>query len=180
MDQLLNQYGVPSVEGMTETRKTSHACVALPTCGLALAESERVFGQVMDDIDQILREFHLEKEPILIRMSGCPNGCSRPYNADISFVGRAPGKYAFFVGGSMTGDRLVGLEKKVVELKEIPVVVKTYLEAFVAHRQDGETFTEYWGRTHRPGPRPVPEQFHLELAERSARLAASSQNGAVE
>ena len=180
VDQLLNQYGVPSVEGMTETRKTSHACVALPTCGLALAESERVFGQVMDDIDQILREFHLEKEPILIRMSGCPNGCSRPYNADISFVGRAPGKYAFFVGGSMTGDRLVGLEKKVVELKEIPVVVKTYLEAFVAHRQDGETFTEYWGRTHRPGPRPVPEQFHLELAERSARLAASSQNGAVE
>jgi sulfite reductase beta subunit-like hemoprotein len=180
VDQVLDQYGVPSDEGMTEARKTSHACVALPTCGLALAESERVFGQVMDEIDQILRELRLEKEPILIRMAGCPNGCSRPYNADISFVGRAPGKYAFFVGGSMTGDRLVGLEKKVVDLKEIPAMVKTCLEEFAAHREDGETFTAYWGRTHQPGPRPVPEQFHFELAERSARLAASTQNGAAE
>jgi sulfite reductase (ferredoxin) len=180
VDQVLDQYGVPSDEGMTEARKTSHACVALPTCGLALAESERVFGQVMDEIDQILRELRLEKEPILIRMAGCPNGCSRPYNADISFVGRAPGKYAFFVGGSMTGDRLVGLEKKVVDLKEIPAMVKTCLEEFAAHREGGETFTAYWGRTHQPGPRPVPEQFHFELAERSARLAASTQNGAAE
>jgi sulfite reductase (ferredoxin) len=180
VDQVLDQYGVPSDEGMTEARKTSHACVALPTCGLALAESERVFGQVMDEIDKILRQLHLEKEPILIRMSGCPNGCSRPYNADIAFVGRAPGKYALFVGGSMMGDRLVGLEKKVVDLKEIPAVIKTYLEEFVARRQDGEIFTAYWGRTHRPGPRPEPEQFHLELAERSARLAASSHNVGVE
>jgi sulfite reductase beta subunit-like hemoprotein len=180
MDQMLTQHGVSGDEGMTEARKTSHACVALPTCGLALAESERVFGQVMDEIDQILRELQLEKEPILIRMAGCPNGCSRPYNADISFVGRAPGKYAFFVGGSMTGDRLVGLEKKVVELKEIPAVVKTYLEEFVARRQDGEIFSVYWGRTHQPGPRPEPEQFHFELAELSARLAATSQNGGVE
>ena len=180
VDQVLDQHRVPSDAGMTAARKTSHACVALPTCGLALAESERVFGQVMDEIDQILRELHLEKDPILIRMSGCPNACSRPYNADISFVGRAPGKYAFFVGGSIKGDRLAGLEKKVVELKEIPAVVKTYLEEFVAHREDGEMFTGYWGRTHQPGPRPVPEQFHLELAERSARLAASSQNVAVE
>lgn len=180
MEQMLTQYGVPSDEGMTETRKTSHACVALPTCGLALAESERVFGQVMDEIDKILRELKLEKEPILIRMAGCPNGCSRPYNADISFVGRSPGKYAFFVGGSMTGDRLVGLEKKVVELKEIPAVVKTYLEEFVARREDGEIFSAYWGRTHQPGPLPVREQFHFELAERSARLAATSQNGPLE
>ncbi len=180
VDQVLDQHGVPSDEGMMEARKTSHACVALPTCGLALAESERVFGQVMDEIDKILRELHLEKEPILIRMAGCPNGCSRPYNADVSFVGRAPGKYAFFVGGSMTGDRLVGLEKKVVELKEVPAVVKTYLEEFAAHREAGETFSEFWGRTHQPGPRPVPEQFHLELAERSARLATLSHNGAVE
>ena len=180
VDQVLDQYGVPSDEGLTEARKTSHACVALPTCGLALAESERVFGQVMDEIDKILRELRLEKEPILIRMAGCPNGCSRPYNADISFVGRAPGKYAFFVGGSMTGDRLVGLEKKVVELKEIPAVVKTYLEEFVAHREDGEIFSNYWGRTHQPGPRPVPEQFHLELAERTSRLPATSQIGPLE
>lgn len=180
VEQILDQNGVPSDTGMTEARKTSHACVALPTCGLALAESERVFSQVMDEIDQILRELHLEKEPILIRMSGCPNGCSRPYNADIAFVGRAPGKYALFVGGSMTGDRLVGLEKKVVDLKEIPAMVRTYLEEFAAHREDGETFTEYWGRTHQPGPRPVPEQFHSELAERSARLAAATQNGPAE
>ncbi len=180
VDHILEQHGVPNTAGMTEARKTSHACVSLPTCGLALAESERVFSQVMDEIDRILRELGLEKEPILIRMSGCPNGCSRPYNADIAFVGRSPNKYAFFMGGSICGDRLSGLERKVVELKDIPSVVRPYLQEFATRRQKGETFTEYWGRTHETGPRPVPEQFHVELAERAARLAGAGQAVATE
>jgi len=175
VDHVLEQHNVPKVEGMTIARPISHACVALPTCGLALAESERVFGQAMDEIDKVLRELGLEKEPILFRMSGCPNGCSRPYNADFSFVGRAPGKYAFFAGGSIRGDRLAGMEKKMVDLKEISSVVRPYLRDFVDNRKKGETFTAWWGRTHEAGPRPTPEQFHVELAERAARLAGSGQ-----
>src|SRR6185369_11756274 len=110
---ILAAHGIPKPEDLTETRRLAQACVALPTCGLALAESERVFHLVLDKIDGILNDLGLRDEPILIRMTGCPNGCARPYNADIAFVGRAPGKYAMFVGGSIRGDRLAGLEKKV-------------------------------------------------------------------
>ncbi len=173
VDQILKEHDIPHSDGFTEARKTSHACVALPTCGLALAESERVFSSVMDGIDAILRELRLEKEPILIRMSGCPNGCPRPYNADIAFVGRGPKKYAVFLGGSIVGDRLVGLEHKSVEEKNLPKAVRPYLEEFAAKRKSGETFSAFWGRTHVTGPRPVPEQFHVELAERAAKLVGA-------
>jgi sulfite reductase beta subunit-like hemoprotein len=147
----------------------AQACVALPTCGLALAESERVFHLVLDKIDETLKEFDLQDEPILVRMTGCPNGCARPYNADISFVGRAPGKYAFYVGGAFTGERLVGLHEKSVALEDIPSRVRELIEEFVNNRQNGETFTDYWGRTHINGAAPTPDQFHVELAQRHAR-----------
>ena len=74
----------------------------------------------------------------------------------------------------MVGDRLAGLERKALDVDEIPNVIRTYLQEFVAKRQQGETFSKYWGRTHQNGPRPVPEQFHLELTERAARLAGST------
>jgi sulfite reductase (ferredoxin) len=163
---LLTAHGIPKPEDLTETRRLAQACVALPTCGLALAESERVFHLVLDKIDDILRDFDLGEEPILIRMTGCPNGCARPYNADIAFVGRAPGKYALFVGGSVTGERLAGLHEKTVALEEIPTRVRGLVEEFVQNRQGNENFSSYWGRTHVNGPAPMPEQFHLELAQR--------------
>jgi sulfite reductase (ferredoxin) len=164
--EILTAHGIPKPEDLTETRRLAQACVALPTCGLALAESERVFHLVLDKIDDILRDFDLGEEPILIRMTGCPNGCARPYNADIAFVGRLPGKYALFVGGSVTGERLAGLHEKTVTLEEIPVRVRGLVEEFVQNRQGNENFSSYWGRTHVNGPAPMPEQFHFELAQR--------------
>ena len=158
---------------MTATRRVGHACVALPTCGLSLSESERVFTSVLDGIDVILKELKLENEPILFRMTGCPNGCARPYNADIAFVGRAPNKYAMFVGGSIRGDRLAGLEKKVVALADIPNEVRPFLEDFAANRKPGENFTDFWGRTRVNGEAPCPEQFHIEFAERAAKKEAA-------
>jgi sulfite reductase beta subunit-like hemoprotein len=155
-------------------RKTAHACVALPTCGLALSESERVFDDVLDEIDKILVELGLAREEILVRMTGCPNGCARPYNADIAFVGRAPGKYAMYVGGSIRGDRLAGLEKKSVAFEEIPSEVRSLLEDFAGGRTDGENFTDYVERTRDIGPHPDPEQFHFELAERHQRLVGTA------
>ncbi len=163
INKILSKHGIAATEEMTEARKVCQACVALPTCGLALGESERVFGGVMDEIDQILRELHLEKEPLLVRMTGCPNGCARPYNADIAFVGRGPGRYAFYVGGSSTGERLGGLEKHTIQLDEIGSAVRPYLEEFAHNRQNGESFSEYWGRTHQNGEEPSSAQFHEEL-----------------
>ena len=142
VDQILTKYGITPGEHFTEARKVCQACVALPTCGLALAESERVFGGVMNEIDKVLADLHLEHEPLLIRMTGCPNGCARPYNADFGFVGWSE-RYAFFVGGSSTGDRMAGLERHTVLLDDIPHVVREYLEEFVQNRLPGETFSHY-------------------------------------
>jgi sulfite reductase (ferredoxin) len=168
VDGILNRHAVPLPGRVSVVRQTAQACVALPTCGLALAESERVFPSVLDGIEAVLEELSLKEEPILIRMTGCPNGCARPYNADIAFVGRAPGKYAFYVGGSVAGDRLAGLHLKTVTQDEIPQRVRELLSDYVRHRLEGETFSAYWGRTQETGPAPRPEQFHVELAQRAA------------
>ncbi len=174
VDKILIEHGIQRSESLTPVRQLAQACVALPTCGQALAESERVFPGVLDKIEEIMAELGISEEPILIRMTGCPNGCARPYNADISFVGRAPGKYALYVGGSITGERLVGLQQKSVTLGEIPDRVRDLLEEFVRERFEGETFSDYWGRTHVNGPRPKPEQFHIE-APRAGELVAAGE-----
>ena len=174
VDTILIEHGIQRSEDLTPVRQLAQACVALPTCGQALAESERVFPGVLDKIEEIMADLGLSEEPSLIRMTGCPNGCSRPYNADISFVGRAPGKYALYVGGSLTGERLVGLQQKSVTLAEIPDRVRDLLEEFVRERFEGETFSDYWGRTHVNGPRPKPEQFHIE-APRAGELVAAGE-----
>lgn len=179
VDAILAKHGVVHADGMTRARKVAHACVALPTCGLSLSESERVLPGFMDKIDADLRELGLENEPILFRMTGCPNGCGRPYNADFGFVGRAPNKYAVFVGGSIRGNRLAGLEFKSVTGEEIPVKVREFLVAFKAGRKDGEIFADWFARTRTTGEAPAPEQFHIELAERAAKLAGQKV-GAVE
>ena len=166
---ILAKHFIPFPNTLTATRRVAHACVALPTCGLSLSESERVFAGVLDGVDAILKELNLQDEPILIRMTGCPNGCARPYNADIGFVGRAPGKYAMFIGGSIRGDRLAGLEKKVVALADIPNELRPILQDFAANRHEGERFTDFWARTRVNGEAPTPEQFHVEFAERAAK-----------
>lgn len=173
VNEILAKHGVVHADdvGFTRARKVAHACVALPTCGLALSESERALPGLMDKIDPVLEELGLANEPILFRMTGCPNGCGRPYNADFGFVGRAPNKWAMFVGGSIRGDRLAGLEYKSVTGDEIPARVRSILEAYKAERQPGEIFADWFGRTRVKGEEPTPEQFHVELAERAAKLA---------
>jgi sulfite reductase (ferredoxin) len=173
--EILINHGIPNPEELTETRRLAQACVALPTCGLALAESERVFHLVLDEIDEILNDYGLTDEPILVRMTGCPNGCARPYNADIAFVGRAPGKYALYVGGSVTGERLAGLQDKTIAIEDIPARVRELLREFVENRDGNETFTSYWGRTHVNGPAPKPEQFHVEFAQRENKSLVAAE-----
>ncbi len=176
LEALFASHGIRSPGSLTRAHRVAHACVAMPTCGLALAESERVFEELMGKMDEVLVELGLEEEPLLIRMSGCPNGCPRPYNADIAFVGRAPGKYAFYVGGSFRGDRLAGLIEKTVKFEDLVSHVRPYLEDFAKNRQSGETFTDFFGRTQVPGEVPSSEQFHVELAERKERMDAAKAN----
>jgi sulfite reductase (ferredoxin) len=180
VDAILAKHSVVHADdaGFTRARKVAHACVALPTCGLALSESERALPGFMDSIDATLRELGLADEPILFRMTGCPNGCGRPYNADFGFVGRAPNKWAMFVGGSIRGNRLAGLEAKSVTGEEIPVRVREFLEAFKTERQTGEIFADWFARTRQLGEAPTPEQFHIELAERAAKLAGEKATAA--
>jgi sulfite reductase beta subunit-like hemoprotein len=179
-DEVLAAHRVVPAQRLTRARRMSHACVALPTCGLALAESERVFSRVMDAIDVVLRELELADEPLLVRMTGCPNGCARPYNADIAFVGRGPGKYALYVGGSHRGDRLVSLLEKSVAEQDLPRRVRLLLEDFVAHRESSEAFGDFWTRTKVAGAAPGPEQFHQELAQRPVRLRDESRGAEQE
>ncbi|MBZ0255473.1 NADPH-dependent assimilatory sulfite reductase hemoprotein subunit, partial [bacterium] len=162
INALLSGHNVKMDEGFSEVRRLGMACVSLPTCGLGLAESERVFQSVLDEIDVHLKELGLEKDSILIRMTGCPNGCARPYNADFAFVGKSPEKYAVFVGGSHRGDRLATLVNKMADVKDIPGLVRGYLDEYVGNRNTGESFTDYWGRAHVKGAEPCPEQFHQE------------------
>jgi sulfite reductase beta subunit-like hemoprotein len=175
VDEILAQYGFPDDTAFTAARQVAHACVALPTCGLALSESERVFGGLLNEIDDVLRDLGLEKEPLLVRMTGCPNGCARPYNADFAFVGRAPRKYAMYVGGSHRGDRLAGLHTKMVTFDEIPGAMRGILEDFAKSREPGESFTDYWGRTQETLPDPDAAHFHVELAQRAEKLAAAKE-----
>jgi sulfite reductase (ferredoxin) len=177
LEAILHEHGAIPASALTRARRVAHACVALPTCGLALAESERVFGGLMREFDKSLDALGLREEPILIRMSGCPNGCPRPYNADIAFVGRSPGKYALYVGGSYRGDRLAGLSEKTVPLDELPTRVHALLEDFAQNRQPGESFSDYFGRTQQPGEAPSSEQFHVELAARAAARAKEKPAG---
>ncbi|MDP8246286.1 MAG: NADPH-dependent assimilatory sulfite reductase hemoprotein subunit [Candidatus Hinthialibacter antarcticus] len=164
INALLKEHNVTLDDSFSEARRLGMACVSLPTCGLALAESERVFQGVLDEIDVHLRELGLDQDPILIRMTGCPNGCARPYNADIAFVGKSPGKYVVFVGGSHRGDRLAALDKKMADIKDIPGLVRGYLDEYVSNRNEGECFSDYWGRAHVKDANPSPEQFHQEPA----------------
>jgi len=147
IDNILRAHEIPDASALSRARRTSHACVSLPTCGLALAESERVFQGVMESLDSLLAVLGIHQEPLLVRMSGCPNGCARPYNADIAFIGKGPGKYSVFIGGSYRGNHMASLWKKSVPLDSLVEEIRPILESFVSERRKDEYFSDYWQRT---------------------------------
>lgn len=145
IDAIMEEYRLNSRHsGM---RLNSIACTSLPTCPLALAESERFLPGLIGQIEETLKELNLEKEPIVTRMTGCPNGCARPYAAELAFVGRAPGKYSLWVGGSHEGTRLARIYRESATAEELPVLVRELLIAFHDTRQPGEHFGDWATRT---------------------------------
>lgn len=140
VDRLLAEHGIARAEALSMVQKWSMACPAIPTCGLAIAESERALPGLVDEMEAVLNELGLGDENLSIRMTGCPNGCARPYNSDIGLVGRSGTKYTLFVGGSPHGDRLNFVLQDLVERDRIVPMMRTLFVAFKAGRTSGEHF----------------------------------------
>ncbi len=146
IESMLREHGVHFVEDIPTIERYAMACPALPTCGLAITESERVMPTVLANLEQVLVELGLEREEISIRMTGCPNGCTRPYVSDIGLVGRAPGKYDVYLGGDFFGTRLNELYAELVSLSSLSVVLYDILRDFRDHHVKDERFGAYCHR----------------------------------
>ncbi|HET7580244.1 MAG TPA: assimilatory sulfite reductase (NADPH) hemoprotein subunit [Bacillales bacterium] len=143
INRLVEQYGLSDGQYDSALRRNSMACVAFPTCGLAMAESERYFPSLLEKIEAILDEAGLREEEIVIRMSGCPNGCSRPALAEIAFIGKAPGKYNLYLGGGFYGQRLNKLYRENIGEEEILQSLRPILFEYARERNEGERFGDY-------------------------------------
>jgi sulfite reductase (NADPH) hemoprotein beta-component len=143
IEALLAQYKLDIPEHITGLRLNSMACVALPTCGLALAESERYLPSLISELDQVIEECGLHESEIVIRMTGCPNGCARPYLGEIGFVGRAPGKYNIYLGAAFDGSRLNKLYKPSVKSEDIVNELAPIIRRYATERQEGERFGDF-------------------------------------
>ena len=124
-------------------RRNAMACVALPTCGLALAESERYLPDLVTSLDKSLSAHGLSADDIVIRMTGCPNGCARPYVAEIGLVGKGPGRYNLYLGAAYDGSRLSKLYAEDVEDAGIVSALDPIFAAYAAERQKGERFGDF-------------------------------------
>ena len=119
------------------------ACVALPTCPLALAEAQRYLPELVTKIEPILEKYNLQEEGIVIRMTGCPNGCGRPYVAELGFVGTGPGQYNFMLGGDRYGERLNKLYKEKQTESQILEEVDFILNRYISEKNSGETLGDF-------------------------------------
>lgn len=163
VDALLVEHGVSLPDTQTPVRRWALACPALPSCGLALTEAERVREPILDDIEAALRRHGLIDERISVRITGCPNGCARPYAGDIGIVGRMPGHFAIFLGGDFEGTRLNTKVFDRVAQRDLGATLAPLFGWFAGDRRAGEGFGDF---CHRVGaealrarvPAPQPER----------------------
>lgn len=146
LEQILREHDVPLSEQCSTVRRWSMACVALPTCGLAITESERALPGVIDELELELTKWGLSQEAFVVRMTGCPNGCSRPYNADIGLVGKARGRYTMFLGGNRLGTQLNFVYRDLVPREEIVSTLTPLFAFFKQSRDNGESFGDFCHR----------------------------------
>lgn len=143
IETILRKYEVLPDKKLTGLRLSSLACVALNTCSLAFAEAERYLPKLIDKLDEIVLANGIEKEPIVVRMTGCPNGCARPYLGEIGFVGKAPGRYNLYLGAGFSGDRLNKLYKENANEEEILDALRPILEDYAKTRKADERFGNF-------------------------------------
>ncbi len=152
----LESFGIATVESISTVRRWSMACPALPTCGLAVTEAERALPELLDELELELERLGLAEERFTVRMTGCPNGCARPYNADIGLVGRSahvredgtpgPGTYTIFLGGRTVGDRLNIEYKDYVPYDRVVAELVPVLLRFTQERRPGESLGDFCDR----------------------------------
>jgi sulfite reductase (NADPH) hemoprotein beta-component len=143
---ILTQHGVKTENQTTVLHAAAMACPSLPTCGLALAESERMLPGLIDHIEKLLAEVGLAGEEIIIRSTGCPNGCARPYMAEIAFVGKAPGRYQVWLGGDVSGTRLNRVWRDVIKEADVETEFRPVFTRFAKERNAGERFGDWCDR----------------------------------
>ena len=147
IDELLCAFGIANEAQASPLRLNSLACVALPTCALAMAESERYLPSLVDRLEAQLAAAGLADEAITIRMTGCPNGCARPYIAEIGLVGKGPGTYNLYLGASFAGDRLGSLYLENADETAIVAALGELFGRYAAGRQAKERFGDYLVRS---------------------------------
>lgn len=146
IDAILDEHGVVPAQALAPFRRTALACPALPTCGLSLAEAERAIPELLDAIETELERVGLDDEPISVRMTGCPNGCARPYVAEIGVVGQSADRYQVFLGGHRAGVRLGQAWREKLHLAEIAPALAPLFATFAAERRDNESFGDWCTR----------------------------------
>lgn len=143
IDELVAQHQLDGYQTQSSIRSTTIACVALPTCGLAMAESERYAPVILPKLEHLLAQHGLTNERIVFRISGCPNGCSRPYLGEIALVGRALGRYDLRLGANFTGERLNVIYKQNIAEEEILSTLNELFSRFAKDRVDQEHFGDF-------------------------------------
>ncbi|MDT2046193.1 assimilatory sulfite reductase (NADPH) hemoprotein subunit [Priestia aryabhattai] len=143
ISELIEQYGLTDGKHYSALRRSSLACVSLPTCGLAMAEAERYLPTLIEKIDGILDENGLRNQEITIRMTGCPNGCARPALGEIAFIGKAPGKYNMYLGAAFDGSRLSKIYRENIGESEILSELRVLISRYAKERHDGEHFGDF-------------------------------------
>ena len=143
---ILAEHGIPVENQATIIRRASMACPALPTCGLALAESERILPDLLGRIENALAEAGLQDEEIIIRMTGCPNGCARSFMSEIGLVGKGPGRYQLYLGGNQSSTRLNRLYRETVRQEDIVNELRPVFARFAQERIGAERFGDFCER----------------------------------
>jgi sulfite reductase (NADPH) hemoprotein beta-component len=146
IEAILAKHGLTEENKRSGLRLNALSCVALPTCGLALAESERALPEILEKFEAVLDEAGLKDDAISLRVTGCPNGCARPYLAEIGLVGRAPHKYALYLGAKYNGTRLNRLVSPSVTIDEAVTLLTPVIKRYALERKGGEGFGDFCDR----------------------------------
>ncbi|KAB2851137.1 MAG: NADPH-dependent assimilatory sulfite reductase hemoprotein subunit [Hyphomicrobiaceae bacterium] len=162
IEAILERHGV-RVAASSGLRRNSMACVALPTCALALAESERFLPRLVTALEEVLDRAGLGDDDIVIRMTGCPNGCARPYLGEIGLVGRGPGIYNLYLGAAFDGSRLNKLVAQDLDEAQIVAVLEPVLNAYARNRLEGERFGDFAIRAGFVRPTTAGHRFHADV-----------------
>ena len=146
IERMMSEYGILRADQLSLLRRYAIACPAFPTCGLSITESERALPGVIDQLEVEVAKLGLQTSKLAVHMTGCPNGCARPYTPDVGLVGKAVGKYTVFVGGNPEGTRLAFIYRDMVPLEEIVPALVPLLQRYRVEREGSESFGDFCAR----------------------------------